>query len=216
MRYEKVLVSYPKCGRTWLWWAACHAIARERGLDPLKYKKPRTCKLWKNPLFADAGLPPASSTHERPEEAGEKADADLFLLLRDPRDVIVSSYYWRGDAEDFDRHIKREANRMGAWAEAWERSGRRFSGTLTYEELHEDLAGALRYFLAWLGAPVGEEALLYGCEEASFERMNRLDPNKVRRGEVGDWRYHMTGPQERAVWETLGKYDCSWWLRYRA
>jgi len=212
-RYSRVLVSYPKSGRTWLWYAACKAISYEYGIA---LKRGGSLKWLKNPLFAKAGIPLASSTHAFWADQEQKVlTADkLGFMVRDPRDIIVSAFFWR-DVPDFDKHVTDEALKLGRWAQEWGDAPVEFTFRCEYENLHEAFLPTLLRFLAWLGVEVSGAALLFAKVESSFDRMHATDPKKARRGIPGDWRNHLTNDQERRVWSILDGYAGNTWERYR-
>lgn len=105
-RIDSFLVSFPKCGRTWLELMLAHAFAEAYGLDQADISRelPR--------MQAAAGKGPVIfSTHDWSETTAEKrlpvsphlmsayplrlryAGRRVLMLIRDPRDTIVSSYY---------------------------------------------------------------------------------------------------------------------------
>jgi hypothetical protein len=91
---DLVLVSHAKSGRTWLLALVSHVLYRTRGV-PID-------ELWEADNFhrLDPAIPKLFSTHERNEPASIRRrlptivrDKRLLLLVRDPRDVIVSWYH---------------------------------------------------------------------------------------------------------------------------
>lgn len=91
---DLVLVSHAKSGRTWLLALVSHVLHRTRGM-PID-------ELWEADNFhrLDPSIPKIFSTHERNEPAAIRRrlptivrEKRLLLLVRDPRDVIVSWYH---------------------------------------------------------------------------------------------------------------------------
>lgn len=221
MCYIKCLCSFPKMGRTFAWYAACAAAAYEAGIDPEPYRMKNRAKYKKNPLFDDIGIPRATSTHDGPNSGNPKLDEQLFLMIRDPRDVITSAYYWRYEPGTFSRHVEREGTRLARWAHDWDVDKRTFDGMIAYEDLHNDFHNALATFLDWLEAPYSEEALEHAREMSSFERMRACqydegEPSriKMRKGKTGDWRNHFRDEDEQRLAEILDEHPCRWWKRY--
>lgn len=212
--YSRVLVSYPKAGRTWLWYAVCKAVSHHYDIE---LQRGGSLKWLKNPLFEQAGIPLASSTHGFYSDGEEKiTSADrLGLMTRDPRDLIVSSYFWK-KTDDWDAHIEAEANKIGRWMQEWIESGMVFSLRLDYQDLHDSFEYTMRCVLDWLGATsIDSLDIRWAQSESRFETMHEEDSWKARKGESGDWRNHLTPEQESYIWETLEHYPCDIWERYR-
>jgi len=91
---DLVLVSHAKSGRTWLLAMISHVFHLTRGVP--------VDELWDDDNFhlLDPAIPRLFATHERNEPAPVRRrlpelvrDRRLLLLVRDPRDVIVSWYH---------------------------------------------------------------------------------------------------------------------------
>ena len=219
---EAVFVSVPKCGRTWVR-AFLHAYHSARAGLELTWDQ--------EPLVA-SGAPRIAFTHDRWEQratprlwrklrgadlipADRRRRGAIVLLVRDPRDVVVSLHFqltrretWHtGDLSSMIRHprfgVGSLVEAMNAWLEEW-RGEERFC-VVRYEDLHADAAAGFRRLLGFLRSePVDEAALAQGLAFSRFDNMKRLeraggfdhgtlrpgDPDdpasfKMRRGEVG-------------------------------
>ncbi|CAN1137031.1 Cytosolic sulfotransferase 17 [Linum perenne] len=65
----------------------------------------------------------------------------------------------------------------------------------TYEDLHRDPKPHVVKLATFLGRPFGDEEIEKVIWRSSFDRLKNLDVNNshfFRRGEVGDWRNHLT------------------------
>lgn len=221
-QYTRCLCSFPKSGRTWLWYAADIAAAFEAGVDPEPYRMRNRAKHRKNPLFDAIGIPWATSTHDAPDSGNPKLDQHLFLMIRDPRDVLVSTFYWRSHSDPFSKHVQREGTRLARWAWKWDQDERTFDGIIAYEDLHNDFHNTLARFLDWLEAPYSDEAIEHAREAASFENMKACQYDdgqeparlKMRKGTTGDWTSHFSKADEQSLAEILNEYPCSYWERY--
>lgn len=182
------VVSYPKAGRTWLALMLASVLADVTG-------RPLTLRLHS---YADPtrGIPWIFFTHDgagltKPGAiAGSKAyyrGKPVLLLVRDPRDVVVSHYFQlsrrkgrppaMGDLDTFIRGplgIDRVIEFMNGWA-AQQSVPRRFA-TVTYEEMHADSRGVLRRCVEVFGIPgVSEHALDQAVEQGAFEQMRAME-----------------------------------------
>jgi hypothetical protein len=136
-------------------------------------------------------------------------DAAFIHIVRDPRDVAVSTWHHMrrmepgfvetiGGFEDFVLQTARE------WA-AYVRNVRKAATRgafdyleVRYESLHADPAGSLRRTLDFLGVGAAPRIVAACLDSAAFERASggrprgQADPNSFyRRGVVGDWGEHM-------------------------
>ena len=148
--FEVYLLSYPKCGRTWLTLQIGRAISQHFGLDV-----PNLLKL---STFGEQipEVPHIRLTHDdqphrkRPHELSttrEKlAGKKVILMVRDPRDVIVSYYHHKSTREPLRDFWWFQGKRKETHS--------RFRGTLA-EFLAQDIGGfdtLLRYYQIWLEA----------------------------------------------------------------
>lgn len=145
--FDVYLLSYPKCGRTWLTLQIGRAISQHYGLDV-----PNLLKL---STFGERipGVPHIRLTHDdqphrkRPHELSatrEKfAGKKVILMVRDPRDVIVSYYHHKSHREPLRDFWWFQGKRKETHS--------RFTGTLA-EFLDEPIGGfdtLLRYYQVW-------------------------------------------------------------------
>ena len=141
------LLSYPKCGRTWLTLQVGRAIQQHFGLDV-----PNLLKLG---TLAEAcpDVPSIRITHDRaphrkrpdefPAVKKEFAGRKVIFMVRDPRDVIVSYYFHKTKREKVKKFWFFQRKRK--------RTHSPFTGTLS-EFLRFDIGGfdtLLRYYNVW-------------------------------------------------------------------
>jgi hypothetical protein len=222
-RTDAYLVSFPKCGRTWVRMLLARSLQRHFGLpeDADLVELHRLAEL-------DGRVPCVFATHDDDAQwkAPEHVDRDkqryrrhrVILLVRDPRDVIVSLYFqkrdrrgaYEGTLEAFLDEPVGGFDSLLAFYDAWADSLDVPAGVLVvrYEDLHERPAAELRRMLSFVGVEgvaddVVDEAVAY----ASFDNMRRMevtgttgsarlapgrpgDENsyKTRRGVVGGYR----------------------------
>lgn len=228
---DAFIVSYPKCGRTWLRMLLSRAIELHFGAPGVDY-------LAGDYLGGDVpGAPRVRVTHDDDPHWKTARGLDrrkrryrgkrVVLLVRDPRDVVVSMYFERSRRERaFDGtlseflHAPRGSldtilGYYNAWAAA--RGIPRDLLIVRYEDLRRNTEAELRRLLAFLGIEqVSDAHVAEAVRFASFENMREMesadalgsgrlrprdagDPEsfKVRRGKVGGFVDYLT-PDEIA------------------
>lgn len=201
------LISYPKCGRTWLRLMIGRAVSRH-------FKLPQNEDI----LFLRWGtkpdplLPMITVVHEdrpmlkRPEELERSKEKfrhkRVIFLVRDPRDVIVSSYFEmkkRGNLFGDNPYESRKAVFGGDLSEFIDRRQGGFDTILTYyniwaenrhipqgfllvryEDIKQDPHSELRRVLDFLGLTMvdgGTIGVTIGeaVEFAAFENMRKME-----------------------------------------
>lgn len=221
---DVVVLSLGKSGRTWLRVMLNRALALEFGipfepieLDPGASGVPRILyshelathlrdASLRDQLVGRSILPRSISDRKR-----------IVLLARDPRDVVISSYFHKkerskktdGSLEEFLRHPRWGIEGLVLILNRWRRrfASHPHSHWLSYEGLQRDPQGELLRLASAIGAPVRPETALAAVEAARFDKMkaaetagafedqrlrpgdpNRPDSFKVRRGRVGGYR----------------------------
>lgn len=185
------VVSFPKCGRTWLRVMAGKALCEKFGL-------PEKHIFHSVKLARDSGSLPTRYTHEDsalPEEAplepletdkSRYRDKRVIFLVRDPRDVAVSFYFeatkrrklFEGSISSFIRSERHGIDRIVDYFRIWieNRTIPEKFLLVRYEELYANPLGALRSTLEIMGAPPIEEMILRkAIEYAGFENMKRFE-----------------------------------------
>ena len=202
-RTDAYLVSYPKCGRTWLRLMMGRAIARHFLLPEnedilfIRWKKrphPAVPMIRveheDHPMFKAPGELETSKAHFR--------DKKVIFLARDPRDVIVSSYFERSKRTQIfgeNPYEKRQAVFEGSLSEfinqpiggfdtllcyynIWADNRSLPAGFLLvrYEDLKADPQRELRRVLNFLGLQIiSDDTLAEAVEYASFENMRKME-----------------------------------------
>jgi hypothetical protein len=180
------LVSYPKCGRTWLRLMIGEAIRTHFDL-------PDHDLLDLPGLTRAAGLPAAGLTHDNADPWGavnwdrmgrDKSvfrGKDVILLTRDPRDVVVSFYLhsvkrarsFDGSISEFIRHPSLGIRKVLGFNNIWA------------ENLHAAPRSVLRETLGFLGAADVPSHLVAEAVNASrIDRMRTMERQALLSGTV--------------------------------
>jgi hypothetical protein len=215
-RAQTCVVSFPKSGRTWL--HVMLARLAHGAQAPFVLDVPGV-------LFthddADKPAQPLRTDFER------YAERKVVLLVRDPRDVLVSYFAHRtrrdrtyvGPLSAFVREPGYGAARIADFLAAWwaHRAVPRGFLLVRYEDLHADPRKELERLARFVGLPHGDAELEEAATFAAFDRMVEMEragvfadrrlraadardreSYKVRRGEVGGWVTALT--PEDAAW----------------
>ncbi len=189
---DAVLVSFPKCGRTWLRVLIGAALCRHFGIESrellllepgTRAQKPSLPRIF---VHHDDG-----AFWKRPEELATSkaayAGKRVILLVRDPRDVLVSAWFHkrkrrqRGDPGPLPAYLRSEVGSLATfvrfhriWAEQ-QRAPAAFL-LVRYEDLHRDAARELARVLDFLGVPgVAPETLAHAVAYGTFDHLHALE-----------------------------------------
>jgi hypothetical protein len=228
LRGTRLVLSYPKSGRTWL-----RVMLDALGVEAeythfgagVKAKQPLE-GIRANPLWCRG----------RPS----------LLLVRDPRDTLVSSYFqagkrrgvYTGEISEFVRDPRFGIEKLARWNLMWAELAQalpRF-GIVSYEALHRDPGAALLGVARLLGSNPSEAAVAAAVDAGRIDVMRArerrgeygaaygkaltpADPAdsqsyKVRRGVVGGYRESLSGPDVAFCEATLERLD--YWARLDA
>lgn len=223
-RTDAYVLSYPGCGRTWLTLLVGKAIVDDRELGDAN--PARITEL----ADLDRRVPRIEVRHDdspqlkRPEQIetdkSRFANKAVVVLVRDPRDAIISYYFeasrrrgrFQGTAAEFLRHPVGGLDTLLAYYNSWadNRSVPRRFGIVRYEDLHRDPVGEVERVMQTIGyAP--SRAIIEGAVEFSrFENMRKIeakgfdrpeldrskpddqDSLKARKGKVGGYREYLS------------------------
>ena len=208
---DAFLISYPKCGRTWLrLMLGRYALAGQPG-DPLELLTTTR----QRPDLPTMEVSHDDYPHWKPfttlfENKEMYRDKAVVFMVRDPRDVLVSYYFqyvkrndrelandreFRGDMSDFIRHdiggIRSLVGFYNIWAE--NRHVPKQFKLIAYEDLHAETRGVfadMLCFLRWPDrGPEGlEDAISFGQFDhmRKLEETNALDNPRLRRPKDDD------------------------------
>lgn len=200
---DAFMISYPKCGRTWLRVMLGRALYRHAGVDDLRPDGTRL--LYPEGVEQLKGVPRISFTHDgRPTrgtldeietDKSRYAGKAVVLLIRDLRDVAVSYYFhetrrtkrfypkweiakFHGEISEFLHSdvggVEHFVRFYNIWAD-----NREIPDCLLlmkYEELRRDPVHQLRRLLKFLGVEgVADETIGDAVEFSSFDKMKAME-----------------------------------------
>jgi hypothetical protein len=182
------MLSYPKCGRTWLRLMMGKALVDDLGIDeaPMELGKLHDHK---------GSLPRMRVTHDddpqlkRPDEVERDkrryARKDIIFLVRDPRDTMISYYFqaskrrdrFAGTPSEFLRHDVGSLDTIIAYFNVWaqNRTVPRSFTLVRYEDLHADPRRELERCLRVVGHVPSSERLDAAVQFSRFDNMRKLE-----------------------------------------
>ncbi|XP_076398754.1 sulfotransferase 2B1 isoform X1 [Peromyscus maniculatus bairdii] len=228
------IVTYPKSGTNWMIEILCLIL---KDGDPSWI---RSEPIWQRAPWCETVIS-AFSLPDRPgprlmsshlpiqlfTKAAFSSKAKVIYLGRNPRDVVVSLYYYSkiagqlkdpGTPDQFLQDFLKGEVQFGSWFDhikGWIRMQSQENFLfITYEELQQDLRGSVQRLCEFLGRPLGEEALSSVVAHSAFGAMKAntmsnytllpaslLDHRQgafLRKGISGDWKNHFTVAQSEA------------------
>lgn len=229
-QHNVYLVSYPKCGRTWLRLLMISALRRQFGLQnvPHTLELPELTKGAPDLpriIVTHGGSPHLATPDQIATNPQSYKNSKVVLLVRDPRDAIVSLYFHMkyrchadvGCLREFILERKGGIDTLIEFFNQWEtnRSIPKAFLLVRYEHLHTRPMKELRRLFDFLGVTnMDEGSLRYAIEESSFTKMRKLersdalgcdklrpgdvdvvDSYKTRRGHVGGFVDYLSGSE---------------------
>jgi len=222
-RAEVYLISYPKCGRTWLRLMLGRVIVQQYSLPE---NEDNLFMRWRR--RPHPRVPVITVVHEdrpmlkAPEELqtskGKFHDKKVIFLVRDPRDVIVSSYFEmnkRGNLFGINPYENRKAAFEGSLVEFINRREGGFDTIIQYyniwaqnravpegfllvryEDFKQNPVSELRRVVNFLGfTEVNDAVLSEAVEFASFDNMRKMES-------VGTFQSGVLNPADRGDQES--------------
>ena len=212
-RADVLLVSYPKCGRTWLTMLLARALANHAELE-------EDVDYLATDLLGGRvdGLPHVRISHDdNPhwKRAGDLKHSkrryrhkQVILLVRDPRDVVVSMYFERtrreraysGTLHEFLREPRGSLDTILEYYNIWAQEQARPRGLclVRYEDLQADTPGELQRILRFLGLEVDDFHVDEAVRFASFESMRSMESG----GTLGSGRLRARDPGDQESFKT--------------
>ena len=237
-RIDAILASYPKSGRTWFRFILSTYLVSLFGLDPSLDLHSTFTVIPNFDLDPERGLPafgfadhtppvPLIAVSHRPYSRLWFRQRPVVYMLRDPRDVLVSSYFhatrqkhrFSGDIDAFLNDPEQGAAGLTDYLNGWAAGLRHHPHlVLSYEKLSRDPISETGRVLAFLGLEVRPQLLAAAVEAAQFQNMQKLELSKglpghrydrsdgeslrMRRGQVGGFVDYLT-PAQIALIDTI-------------
>lgn len=180
-----LLVSFPKSGNTWVRMLLGNLISvsekdgRVLTLDELNACMPELGYSNLSCPWAHECIPRVIKTHRGYNPLF--SPYQTILVLRDPRDVMVSFYHYAHDKRKelpertFSEFIRDKKIGLPAWFKYHERWLGHSQHVLRYEDLKENDEQAFRALLNVLGASVGDSEILRATENSRFDKLKKLE-----------------------------------------
>jgi len=184
------IVSFPKCGRTWLVLMLARVMEQHYGVKvdkPLKLRRFRG-KAKGVPLILQHhdGGPEFQTVEQLERDKSIYAGKKVLFLVRDPRDVTVSAYFqktkrnynYEGALEEYLHEPVGGLEANIAFYNIWARNRHVPSDFLlmTYEDIHADAAHELRRAVEFVGLKgVSDQAIAAAVEACRFDKMRKME-----------------------------------------
>lgn len=214
---EILVTAYPKSGLTWLIHMLCDLLD-----SPQQDNEDDISRYWGPGREGGYVIRKRHTPYKKTLEG-----KTVIFTQRDPRDVVVSSMFYRSNSE---AGLMANMGPMLAsepvytrWLGSWIK-GRHYTAATRYELLHSNGAGELaRLYQAITGEIPPAEKVGQVLSRQSFEKMKaQMDPvapTFCRKGIVGDWRNHFTRELGRYFNQYMGGFmlgqgyinSLDWW-----
>jgi Sulfotransferase domain len=188
---DAFIVSFPKCGRTWLRVLIGKAICE-------KFNFPDEFLIKTYEVTSKSGLLRTQLTHdhsaiiegyryqELPTDKSEYKNKKVVFLTRNIKDVLVSCYFqatkrvggYSGNISDFIRNDKFGVMKIITFYNVWHEnmSTPKDFLLIRYEDMHENPKKVLSATLSFLGLDVVEDDIITNAVEfARFNNMRKLE-----------------------------------------
>lgn len=187
------LVSFPKCGRTWVRMLVGYCMVHHYGLPIKRYLEIDLLGFLRRDLpivgVSHDGLPQFETPDGLTDSKAAYDNQKVIFLVRDPRDVIVSNYFQQtkrretfdGTLDEFVQRRRGGIDTLLEFYAIWHRQKhvpRQFL-LVRYEDLQENVHAELKRILGFLEMQnVHEKIRDEAIREASFERMKQREKKR--------------------------------------
>ena len=227
-----ILTSFPKSGNTWIRFFFCNLISlREWDGETVTFPKldatmpelgvSNLLRSWSHET-----IPRVVKTHKPrwPVFYGCRS----ILLVRDPRDVMVSYYHYETDRQDggsedsFPEFIRHPKFGVEAWCQHYASWRSNEAVLLRYEDLKEDDVSEFCRMLEELDVSLGRELIEQAAKHSRFEEVRKIEAEMgvredeghfeegkwfTRKGETGQWDEYFAAEDLRYLRSEIEKYQ---------
>lgn len=206
LRTDCYVLSYPKCGRTWLRFMLGNALVNHFGLkdaslDEILMVKdlPRHNSAIPRIRFTHDDLPHWKMVRDIETEKSKYQSKKVIFLIRDPRDLVVSNYYQKkyrgfkyekgidkknflGDISEFIRYEYGGLPNIVSYYNIWQQQMNvpKSFQIIKYEDLKQNPLPILKSVFDLLGiSQPSEETFKRAIEESTFEKMRQIEEQNV-------------------------------------
>lgn len=237
------IISYPKSGRTWLRLLVGKVLCDRFGVDPTHMldtlRSTSMARALLTKFTHDGSGMREQSDFCRLETSKQQFQAKkVVLLVRDPRDVMVSCYFqatkrinvYQGTISDFVRSEQYGIDRCVKFYSIWGKNQDVPADFLLvrYEEMHANPQGVLKSVLEFMRVcDVSGQMLDDALEFGRFDNMKKLEATghfkrkvltpgnakdgesfKVRRGKVGGYADYLSPADCRYLTQVIADAHC--------
>ncbi len=215
LQTEVFLISFPKCGRTWLRLMIGKVLADLYGIDEKNLLNLKRMARSRREIPAIRVAHEDNPDYKTPEELStrkpEFSDKRVIFLVRDPRDVVVSLYHQKKyrercsweipDLAEFIRRERGSAKTIAKYYNVWiaNRNIPQDFLLIRYEDMQKNTVQELKRVISFLGIEgVSDSILRNAAEFAKFDKMRAMEKKnaiKSRALKPGD-------PQKKQSYKT--------------
>lgn len=173
------IISYPKSGRHWCEALICQALAFEHGLDCSDFNRMKKHVMeaynlefshWYVNIFDGAG--------QMDIPLNPKKETVFAHIVRDPRDVAVSCYYWRQIETPLKDFIIDHNGQLPAIIEFLNYIHTMTDNFYSYEDLHTDTQGTLKRIMTSIGLRPSDKALQHAINASTMDALRKKDKDE--------------------------------------
>lgn len=220
-----LLCSFPRSGNTWVRFMYCHLLVILDGHNIPEVDFPLLNEIMPaigagnvSDDWGFAPYPRLVKTHARwlPFFRGRRS----VVLVRDPRDVMVSYYHFQkdrsriyeGSFSSFIRHprygLRRWFNHLKSWHGKWDL-------VVTYEDLKTDTLEQFNRIIDFLGVDANRKHLLEAINRSKIDRIRRADKSTsknsnarfARKGKTQQWTTYFSDEDRMLYQQLKEKYN---------
>ncbi|MCB0208602.1 MAG: sulfotransferase domain-containing protein [Anaerolineae bacterium] len=192
------IVSYPKCGRTWLRFILQQYLQQQYPQLP-QFENRFLLRLPQDMILKfehDQGnwVPAPPKVSQLSFNITKYTGKKVIFMVRDPRDVLISSWYhlryreniYQGSLSEFIRDDLVGIHKVVAFMNLW-LDNRHVPADfllISYEQFHADSATHFRQILEFMNIAVDDSAVAMATQSGSFREMKKVE---IEQGSDEPW-----------------------------